>query len=130
MHYRSPGAHSHTSFGSDGSDGATAVNYSRTPHVIRDYSSYTTFATATHDQSFISPYHARSPQPDWNSTQVIPTPCDPLIERLNKIQPPDDKTSSPTNKPVTTFTTYFKKQFSGLPSEDWDIHLFDLETRS
>ena len=35
MNYRSPGAHSHGSFGNDGSDGATAVNYSRTPQVLR-----------------------------------------------------------------------------------------------
>ena len=125
MNYRSPGAHSHNSTWSDGSDGATAVQYSRTPTLIRDYSPYTTFGTTAQDQSFISPYHARSPQPDWNSTQVIPATCDPLIQRLNSIQPPTTA-SSPNNKPVTIFINYFKNQFHGLPSEDWGFLLRSL----
>ena len=124
MDYRSPGARSHASTGTDGSDGATAANYQHTPRDVRVYSPFTTFGNTSSSPAF-SPYHAASPSPDWNTSQIIPQPCQTLISRLNV--PNENTVKTVSNKPVVTFTTYFKQTYSGLAEEDWDQHLADIE---
>ena len=123
MDYRSPGARSHTSDRTDGSDGATAANYNHTPRNGQVYSPFTTFGHQS--PAYISPYHSSSPQPDWDSTQVIPRPCHTLIIRLNAPDAPAAKDAK--HKPVTACTTYFKETYSGSIDEDWDAHLTHLE---